>query len=156
MRKVQRKRKAQRANATKREVCIRVVCLPVFPSGKHSVRSPNDTICSIPSQKIFDTLAGVTKPFLSLFFTDTRINPTCRVFRVNDVACGKLCVNLYLKIDIYVHRSADSRYTEDTSQVRGASNSCFFFLLRFRFHSREFVGQQRRLVNCMVYVDNIL
>lgn len=90
------------------------------------------------------------KPFLSLFFTGTGINPTRWVFRVNDAARG----NVSLKIDIYAHRSVDSRYSEDASQSEGHRTLVFFFFtFRFRFRSRKFVDQQRRLANCIVYVN---
>lgn len=119
-----------------------------FPNGKRSVRAPNSTICFLRSKR-FLILSLVAKLFLSLLFTGIHFNPTCRVFCVNDAARGN--VSLYLKIDIYAAAPIFSIFRGYLTEALNV-----FFLLCFRFYSREFVGQQRHLVNCVVYVDNIL
>lgn len=103
-------------------------CLLAFPNGKRPVGAHQMALSASPRPKSFwyHTLAGITKPLLSLFFTRSRINPTCRVFRSNDAAREN--VSLYLKIDIYAHPGADSRYSEDASRFEGHRTLVFFFL----------------------------
>lgn len=149
-------RKRRRALRTKRETYVHVCSL--FPTeNRRNARSEHTKWHYLlhPVPKASDTIPsrGSRNPLLSLFFTRSRINPTCRVFRSNDAAREN--VSLYLKIDIYAHPGADSRYSEDASRFEGHRTLVFFCHVRFRFLSREFVDQQGRLVNCTIYVDNI-
>lgn len=118
-------RKRRRALRTKRETYIRVCSL--FPTENARSEHTEWHYLLHPVPKASDTISsrGSRNPLLSLFFTRSRINPTCRVFRSNDAARGN--VSLYLKIDIYAHPGADSRYSEDTSRFEGHRTLVFFF-----------------------------
>lgn len=152
------KKESRNRCSKKSETCVRVCSL--FPA--ENVRSGHRMALSAsPRPKSFwYPRQGVAKPFLFLFFTRSRINPICRVFRVNDAARGN--VSLYPKIDIYAHIAAPIL---DIPRIRHSSRGIelllfFFCHVCFRFHLREFVeicrpaGTSRKLHG--IYVDNIL